>query len=106
MQAIAHELLARKPDTRITSSAPSNYQRARWLNSKPDDASVPSTLPGTDLLLVDDVQFLKGKEATQEEFFHTLKAADQSCFKSRISEWGRSLVSTIWRPASYSALKV
>src|SRR5215210_4642442 len=76
MQAVAHETLRRSPNTRIT------YVGTEQFMNELIGSIVERTGPDfrrryreTDLLLIDDVHFLKGrKETTQEEFFHTFNA--------------------------------
>jgi len=93
MQAIAHETLKRSPETRITYVGAEQFMNE--LISSMLDRTGPEfrrRYRETDLLLIDDVHFLKGrKEATQEEFFHTFNA---------LYEAGRQIVLTSDRPPS------
>ena len=92
MQAIAHEILLRKPDTRITFIGTEQFtnELVAAIQNR-TTADFRRRFRETDLLLVDDVHFLKGKEAMQEEFFHTFNA---------LYEGGRQIVLTSDRPPS------
>src|SRR5262245_11287733 len=92
MQAIAHEIVTRKPDTRITFIGTEQFtnELVAAIQSR-TTADFRRRFRETDLLLVDDVHFLKGKEAMQEEFFHTFNA---------LYEAGRQIVLTSDRPPS------
>ncbi len=72
MHAIAHRVKQLDPNRRVVylSAEKFMYQFVRALRSK-DTMTFKELFRSVDLLMVDDVQFISGKDSTQEEFFHT-----------------------------------
>ena len=73
MHAIGHEHRAANPDARILymTSEKFMFEFVAAMRAK-DTHSFKLRLRAADVLLIDDVQFIAGKESTQEEFFHTM----------------------------------
>jgi len=72
MHAVAHQILTSKPDTRIayvsTEKFTNEYIEAIQHNNV---TRFRQRYRLVDVLLIDDIHFLSGKERIQEEFFHT-----------------------------------
>ncbi len=75
MQATGNEILARFPDKRVAYLSAEQFVNIFIDAIKRNERlSFQSTFRNVDVLLIDDIHFLAGKESTQEEFFHTFNA--------------------------------
>ena len=79
MQAIGNEILAAAPDAKVLYVTTERFTN-EFIQAVRDNRGeqFKSLYRNVDLLLIDDVQFLAGKEQTQEEFFHTFNALHQA----------------------------
>lgn len=74
INAIAYQILQSQPDAKIkftTCEAFTNEYIASISSNQ--NAAFRDKYRNVDILLIDDIQFLTGKEGTQEEFFHTFE---------------------------------
>ncbi len=73
MHAIGGELRARNPNAKVAYLSAEKFmvEFLAALRAK-DTISFKQRLRSVDLMMIDDVQFIAGKESTQEEFFHTM----------------------------------
>ena len=98
MHAIAWQIRAQTPRRKVVylSAEKFMYQFIKALRFK-DTMSFKELFRSADVLMVDDVQFIGGKESTQEEFFHTFNA---------LADRGRQIVVSSDRsPAELSGLE-
>lgn len=79
LHAIAWEIRAKQPDRKIVFITAERfmYQFIRSIKSK-DTFSFKEQFRAIDVLLIDDIQFISGKESTLEEFFHTFNTLTDS----------------------------
>lgn len=75
MQAIGNAVIEHNPDKKVAYLSAEQFVNI-FIDAIKRNArlSFQNTFRNVDVLLIDDIQFLAGKESTQEEFFHTFNA--------------------------------
>jgi len=79
MHAIGHFVLSQNPVARVAYVSSETFTN-EFINCLRDNNTVEfkNHYRSVDVLLIDDIQFLAGKESTQEEFYHTFNAIHEA----------------------------
>lgn len=79
MQAVGHEILRKNPRARVIYAPGEQFTNEiiAGIRSK-NTAAFKEKYRSAEALLIDDIQFLSGKDTAQEEFFHTFNAIQQN----------------------------
>ncbi|WP_195940993.1 chromosomal replication initiator protein DnaA [Romboutsia sp. 1001713B170131_170501_G6] len=79
MHAIGHHIMSQKKDPKVVYVSSEKFTN-ELINSIKDDRNEEfrNKYRNVDVLLIDDIQFIAGKERTQEEFFHTFNSLHEA----------------------------
>ena len=78
MQAVGNEIMKKQPDARVLYISSETFVKEFMDSIRFKKKGFSDKYRNVDVLIVDDMQFIAGKEKTQEEFFHTFNALHQS----------------------------
>lgn len=78
MQAIGNEIIAREPQKKVVYVSCESFTNEYVASIQKKQDSFKKKYRNIDVFLVDDIQFMAGKDGTQEEFFHTFNALFQT----------------------------
>ena len=79
MHAIGHHIMVQQKDPKVVYVSSEKFTN-ELINSIKNDKNEEfrNKYRNVDVLLIDDIQFIAGKEGTQEEFFHTFNALHEA----------------------------
>lgn len=78
IQAVGNEILRKRPDLHVLYINSETFVNEFLDSIRFKKKGFSTKYRSVDVLIVDDMQFIAGKEKTQEEFFHTFNALHQS----------------------------
>ena len=78
MQAVGNEIATHQPDARILYISSETFVKEFLESIRFKKKGFSDKYRNVDVLIVDDMQFIAGKEKTQEEFFHTFNSLHQT----------------------------
>ena len=78
LQAVGNEILANRPELKIEYISSETFVKEFLESIRFKKTGFSNKYRNVDVLIVDDMQFIAGKEKTQEEFFHTFNALHQA----------------------------